>query len=573
MQYKNFKKDKLNYRKITLLMYLIVVFVMVILLIGNILLRDKKEDSYGLEGYVDVTDSIVDNQGEVVDFSEIRGTDDTLSIFYTIPNNIDRDQGLVFRSKNAFVSVYIDDEQVYTTDITNAPFYNHSPGTRWNVVNIYEEDAGKEVEIVITMAYEDGRVKIDNAYLGSKDSIVIHIIGSKSIGLLISIFMLFVGVLYLIANMVVNWNVKKRDYSILYLGLFSICCSIWCMLETNIFQLFSNNLRQIQVIDNMMLVAGGIPLFLYMDSNYKTFRNKFVKILCGLNLGYIIIATIFQLCNLWDYHQTLNGAIITYGFASIILVISIVKQAIKYRKNINGIDISIIFQQIGIVILAIAVFIEFIRYLSKDVLDRAFVIRVGLLLCIICLGTGNIYRMIQLMKQGARAELISKLAYQDGLTELGNRTAYIEKVNNITEKSDDSKLGMVVLDINDLKITNDKWGHTSGDDLIKVCGKIIDNSFGKVGSVYRIGGDEFVVLIYGEAPENKYSQSLDRFNELLRECNDSEEYPFKISIAQGVAYCEIINAENISNLEKEADSKMYENKKEIKANAKEENYA
>ncbi len=573
MQEQNIKKYKLNYRKITLIMYLMVVLVMVILLIGNILLRDKKEDFYGLGSYIDVTDSIVDNQGEVVDFSEIRGIDDTLSVFYTIPDNLNSDQGLIFRSKNAFVSVYIDNKQVYSTDITNAPFYNHSPGTRWNIVNINEEDAGKEVEIVINMAYEDGRVKIDSAYLGSKDSIIINIIGSKSVGLLISIFMLFVGVLYLIANIVVNWNVKKRDYSILYLGLFAICCSIWCMLETNIFQLFSNNLRQIQVIDNMMLVAGGIPLFLYMDSNYNTFKNKFVKFLCGVNLVYIILATIFQLCNLWDYHQTLNGAIITYGFASIILVISIVKQAIRYRKNINGIDISIIFQQIGIVILAISVFIEFVRYLSKDVLDRAFVIRVGLLLCIICLGAGNIYRMIQLMKQGARAELISKLAYEDGLTELGNRTAYIEKINNITEKSDDDKLGMVVLDINNLKFTNDKWGHSSGDDLIKVCGKIIANSFGKVGSVYRIGGDEFVVLISDEDPRDKYNKTIDIFNELIIEYNQIEEYPFKISMAQGVAYCDIINAESISNLEKEADSKMYENKKEIKANAKEENYA
>ena len=77
---------------------------------------------------------------------------------------------------------------------------------------------------------------------------------------------------------------------------------------------------------------------------------------------------------------------------------------------------------------------DLLRYLTADVIDRAFIIRIGLLLFIVFFGSGNIYQMIVLVQRGREAEFISKLAYSDGLTGLGNRTAYIERLRDREEK-------------------------------------------------------------------------------------------------------------------------------------------
>lgn len=61
--------------------------------------------------------------------------------------------------------------------------------------------------------------------------------------------------------------------------------------------------------------------------------------------------------------------------------------------------------------------------------------------------------------------------------------------------------GIAFLDINNLKVINDQKGHEMGDCLLKAASDIIQNRFGKFGKSYRIGGDEFCVLL-----ENVYNK-------------------------------------------------------------------
>ena len=83
------------------------------------------------------------------------------------------------------------------------------------------------------------------------------------------------------------------------------------------------------------------------------------------------------------------------------------------------------------------------------------------------------------------------LSYQDRLTSFYNRNRYIQDISQLEGKDD--SVGIVYLDINGLKEVNDHFGHDSGDDLLKKCTKIIKQSF-KIGSFYRIGGDEFIII-------------------------------------------------------------------------------
>ena len=94
------------------------------------------------------------------------------------------------------------------------------------------------------------------------------------------------------------------------------------------------------------------------------------------------------------------------------------------------------------------------------------------------------------------------LAYRDSLTGLRNTTSYKEWILDFEKNiSDDcAAFGVAVLDINNLKETNDNYGHIIGNKLIVTVSHIISDTF-KRSPVFRIGGDEFLVFVWNLSSE------------------------------------------------------------------------
>lgn len=119
------------------------------------------------------------------------------------------------------------------------------------------------------------------------------------------------------------------------------------------------------------------------------------------------------------------------------------------------------------------------------------------------------------MDAGQELQIYEELATKDMLTKLYNRNAYDEwiKVNRRPKKAK-----IVVFDLNNLKQCNDTMGHAAGDAYIQNAAGIILHVFGNCGNCYRIGGDEFCVVIYGNDPSDmeelfrQMKQEQDEFN-------------------------------------------------------------
>jgi diguanylate cyclase (GGDEF)-like protein len=112
-----------------------------------------------------------------------------------------------------------------------------------------------------------------------------------------------------------------------------------------------------------------------------------------------------------------------------------------------------------------------------------------------------------------------------------------------------------MLDINNLKETNDNYGHAKGDKLIKNASLCIKECFLIDNNCYRIGGDEFVAVIEN-IKEEDIQNYLDKFSESQKIHN--------VSIAIGYSYTDNILNTKLEKLVKRADQMMYENKKIIK---------
>ena len=161
---------------------------------------------------------------------------------------------------------------------------------------------------------------------------------------------------------------------------------------------------------------------------------------------------------------------------------------------------------------------------------------------------------------------INGLAYRDGLTGVKNKTAYEDMAKRMEERmrTERPQFAVLVFDLNNLKRVNDTCGHDFGDMLIIDACKLLCQTF-KNSPVYRIGGDEFVVLLENSDLEN-YATLLDKFQSNLDEYNQSVRVgSSRISIARGIAVYNSTTDLVFGNVFKRADSAMYQNKQAMKA--------
>jgi diguanylate cyclase (GGDEF)-like protein len=88
---------------------------------------------------------------------------------------------------------------------------------------------------------------------------------------------------------------------------------------------------------------------------------------------------------------------------------------------------------------------------------------------------------------------------RDGLTGLGNHRAFQEEldVQVATARDDDAPLALLIIDVDDLKKINDRKGHAAGDELLRAVAQVMRGNLRRSDRAYRIGGDEFALLLPG----------------------------------------------------------------------------
>lgn len=161
------------------------------------------------------------------------------------------------------------------------------------------------------------------------------------------------------------------------------------------------------------------------------------------------------------------------------------------------------------------------------------------------------------------ADEMNLAANTDALTKVYNKRAYDLKAKQLNELR--PPYGIVLIDINDLKGINDTYGHENGDVSIKTVCRIICRIFDSL-AVYRIGGDEFVVILENDDYANREALVRD-LSEAFRanENNDSEAPWERVSAAIGYAVFEPDTDESVKTVVQRADAAMYQNKKTAKS--------
>lgn len=139
----------------------------------------------------------------------------------------------------------------------------------------------------------------------------------------------------------------------------------------------------------------------------------------------------------------------------------------------------------------------------------------------------------------------------DAITSLLNRRCYEVNIRDVC-----SHAVVLFFDINKFKQVNDTYGHSVGDICLKKVADQLRSVYGKYGDCYRIGGDEFCVILNGEIDH------LEKLNDQFRtaiQMLQKEDYRMP-DVALGYAYYDA-ETSHIQNTVEKADAMMYQNKK------------
>ncbi len=160
---------------------------------------------------------------------------------------------------------------------------------------------------------------------------------------------------------------------------------------------------------------------------------------------------------------------------------------------------------------------------------------------------------------------ISKTAFRDALTGVGNQAAYNQVAEKLTQDIENktAEFAIVMVDVNNLKFINDTYGHKMGDSYIRGCCSMICNIY-KRSPVFRIGGDEFIVVLQNE----DYACRLLRLTQMSemfkgsytqKDREDWERYSVSAGMAEYTA-----DDKTVEQVQKRADAEMYANKMRFK---------
>ncbi|MDY2753689.1 MAG: diguanylate cyclase, partial [Blautia obeum] len=389
------------------------------------------------------------------------------------------------------MEILLDGKEIYQYGREkDAPAFMKSPGSCWHIVDIPENSNGKTLEVQILPTYPGYYGNELVVSYGTRGECVLRILKDSFGTLLISCGILFSGLISLMLFLSCKRKKKRvrsdaRNEILLNLGIFSLLIAIWSLDQCGFMQFLVPDGRTLYYIDLFSLLLFPIPFTFLL---YDICRSKYSKgvmhlsILFMVNMAVEIIlqcAGVIDIFKLLPVTHTLMMITIVYTFAIIHYeAVELKNEAAREFKY-------------PVYIIMIFGAMELIMYYIRDFKKTSIFLPLGTLVFIVVLIWIQVSRFYDQYVRKQKLVYLQRMANMDMLTEAMNRNAYENMSKYLDEQEIELKTtGVVLLDLDDLKIINDTYGHEKGDEALKLCYQCIRQAFKNEKNCFRIGGDE-----------------------------------------------------------------------------------
>lgn len=480
---------------------------------------------------------------------------DVIEIKRNLPDVFVSGMSIGFRSSQQLIKVKIDDKEIYSFGYDAKLKYGKSPGSAWNFVRIPANSEGKQLSIEFISPYSNYSGTISDVVYGSKSANVFHVLDFSLPLAVISLLIIFIGLILMLLHFFIR---KQYNNSLLfYIGLFAVLSSTWSLCETKVLQIYCGNTFMLTTIAFICLMLFPIPFLLFAKEAYPRINKKIINFsIIAFLLNFIVVVSL-QLTNTADFLETAFLTHIILAFCVILLLSNVLYNVLKHKdKSLK----SFLFVFLILVIFSSFDFLSF--YYMPTINDAAFFFRTGLLFFVITFAIIAGKTIFNSITENLKVKLLENLAFVDLLTNTNNRTCFERDMSTYRDDKNNCKnLSIIFADINNLKMINDTLGHKSGDNAIVIFSDCLKDIFTDKCKLYRIGGDEFVVIcsnLQAHIIENK----LDELVKIVKIKNINVAISF--SVACGYATFDPSLDDNFDALLIRADDNMYQKKLQMK---------
>ena len=520
---------------------------------GYVSLNDSWEIMIGDELYEDIS---IDN----FTFDAVSKGEE-VTMVRTLPDEWDIVEGaLRLHTNQTALRIYIDDEQIYENgyDRMNA---HKSVGGGYQFVKFPSEYKGKSLKIHMYISEDRAFSKFDSVRIYEWENAYRVLMTENRYPMFFGCFLVIFGLVTSLIT-ICALAFSSKYVRMLCVSLFSILIGIWTLGYYDVISIFSIPLYSISLLEYISLYLAPIPLLIYLWEDVKNLKSKVLGGLYKVILTVQIVASSIML-SLHAFDIVHCAATLKY-MQMLILIGLIFFVTIEFLniKDSKGIERFFIFGMLFVVAcISYDLFgYQLNRYWGRNIFTAKGVTAIGVVVFIFILISSFYVNLTQSLMQEAERALLIKRAYVDELTQIHNRRYCMEYMEKLG-KEKENNYTVVCMDLNNLKITNDTYGHAKGDILIKSAAEVISDTFGEVGVVARMGGDEFIAIL-NTSDSHEVAKVMERFQINMSKKNKEVE-DLNMSIAYGYAVCNGKDYD-VSKIYQIADDRMYENKKKMK---------
>ena len=487
---------------------------------------------------------------------DISGNEQEVILKKQLPEKIDFVNSIGFYTSHQLVDVFVDGKKIYEKKVPEMA-KSQTPGNCWNFVQLWNGYSGQLLEVHIKNCYDFDYVKVPEFVCGLQSKIVMDMIKDKFFSLTISYIVLEMGLMLVIGWFTLGKKMRLHK-GIPWLGLFAIHFAVWSAFETQIPMIMFGRELLCNQITIISLKLMPLPIIYFMKVVYSREDSRLLGVLAAISELDVAVSLLGQFFGWFDLRQILPVThIIGVSVAASAVVMGIQYVMHKGKKEVKSRG-ELWKNAVCIGIIGFCVILDALNYYYRFHDDVAYFSRIGCLVYVVVLGGQFLSGSIKLIQVGKEAEAILEEAELDGLTLLKNRRSFENELHQIN-KGEFRKYGVVMFDLNNLKMMNDLYGHGMGDCYLITGSEIIRDVFGEMGEIYRIGGDEFC-LISDSITEEIYEQKKTQMCDWLASLQGTQVKDF-MQIASGFAKYSRSTDMNLQDTVGRADEKMYQCKR------------
>lgn len=369
-------------------------------------------------------------------------------------------------------------------------------------------------------------------------------------------FFLSMFTLFLLAFLILLFFPSRRPARRqgLWLCLFCVLLSAWYLSSNGFLYAVLDNTAFCANLEYAVLFAVPIPLCLFLRSmNALRDEREYLTAMSVFFLIFFAAATALNFTTrLFHYYTLLR-------FLDVCVLLGLIPIGVRLTQNWRASGNARQFVRSALAFSALVATLGIAQYgaarsLGRELLLQAFS-SLGILVFTGVITMNYLTRLAELYDVEKNQEVLARIAFVDILTGLSNR-AFCQREMDRLRQEGVATYVILFFDVNKLKYANDEYGHEMGDRLLRYVAASLQATFWGQQFCGRWGGDEFIVCLTGSAIERR-GELLKQFQVEISRANVNRSFPFRVSVACGMAessaerplpFCEAVKA---------ADRQMY----------------